>query len=142
MQRSASSRLTLLSSRMDSSTFRSVRVARARGQLREGFRYAMSVDDLRVPLALMAVVGTLSFNFVVLLPLLAERDLGDAAVERHGPDRHHDGGQTEAGHEGAVERAAGGSDQETDPEQHHWWSAGLGGEADREGGKRHDRGDR
>jgi predicted MFS family arabinose efflux permease len=65
---------------MDSSTFRSVRVARAKGQLREGFRYAMSVDDLRVPLALMAVVGTLSFNFVVLLPLLAERDLGGSDV--------------------------------------------------------------
>ena len=66
--------------RMDSSTFRSVRVARAKGQLREGFRYAMSVDDLRVPLALMAVVGTLSFNFVVLLPLLVERDLGGSDV--------------------------------------------------------------
>jgi MFS family permease len=66
--------------RMDSSTFRSVRVARAKGQLREGLRYAMSVDDLRVPLALMAVVGTLSFNFVVLLPLLAERDLGGSDV--------------------------------------------------------------
>lgn len=66
--------------RMDASTFRSVRIARAKGQLREGLRYAMSVDDLRVPLALMAVVGTLSFNFVVLLPLLAERDLGGSDV--------------------------------------------------------------
>ena len=66
--------------RMDTSTFRSVRIARAKGQLRAGFRYAMSVDDLRIPLALMAVVGTLSFNFVVLLPLLAERDLGGSDV--------------------------------------------------------------
>lgn len=66
--------------RMDPSTFRSVPVARAKGQLREGLRYAMSIDDLRVPLALMAVVGTLSFNFVVLLPLLAERDLGGSDV--------------------------------------------------------------
>lgn len=66
--------------RMDPSTFRSVRVARAKGQLRAGLRYAMSVDDLRIPLALMAVVGTLSFNFVVLLPLLAERDLGGSDV--------------------------------------------------------------
>jgi MFS family permease len=40
----------------------------------------MSVDDLRVPLLLMAVVGTLSFNFAVLLPLLAERDLGGSDV--------------------------------------------------------------
>ena len=40
----------------------------------------MSVDDLRIPLLLMAVVGTLSFNYVVLLPLLAERDLGGSDV--------------------------------------------------------------
>jgi MFS family permease len=62
--------------RMDPATFRSKPVARAKGQLRAGLRYAMSIDDLRVPLLLMAVVGTLSFNFAVLLPLLAERDLG------------------------------------------------------------------
>ncbi|HET7721622.1 MAG TPA: MFS transporter, partial [Acidimicrobiales bacterium] len=37
-------------------------------------------EDLRVPLLLMAVVGTLSFNFAVLLPLLAERDLGGTDV--------------------------------------------------------------
>jgi MFS family permease len=51
-------------------------VARAKGQLRAGLRYAWSVDDVRVPLLLMAVVGTLAFNFQVLLPLLATRDLG------------------------------------------------------------------
>ena len=50
-------------------------VARAKGQLRAGLRYAWSVDDVRVPLLLMAVVGTLAFNFQVLLPLLATRDL-------------------------------------------------------------------
>jgi MFS family permease len=66
--------------RMDASTFRSRPVARAKGQLRAGLRYAMSVDDLRVPLLLMGVVGTLSFNFIVLLPLLAERDLGGSDV--------------------------------------------------------------
>ena len=66
--------------RMDASTFRSRPVARAKGQLRAGLRYAMSIDELRVPLLLMAVVGTLSFNFVVLLPLLAERDLGGSDV--------------------------------------------------------------
>ena len=66
--------------RMDGATFRSKPVARAKGQLRAGLRYAMSVDDLRLPLLLMAVVGTLSFNFAVLLPLLAERDLGGSDV--------------------------------------------------------------
>ena len=67
--------------RMDWASMRQTEpVPRAKGQLREGFRYAMSVDDLRIPLLLMAVVGTLSFNYVVLLPLLAERDLGGSDV--------------------------------------------------------------
>jgi MFS family permease len=66
--------------RMDPATFRSKPVARAKGQLRAGLRYAMSIDELRVPLLLMAVVGTLSFNFAVLLPLLAERDLHGSDV--------------------------------------------------------------
>jgi MFS family permease len=65
---------------MDAASFRSKPVARAKGQLRAGLRYAMSLDDLRIPLLLMAVVGTLSFNFAVLLPLLAERDLGGSDV--------------------------------------------------------------
>jgi MFS family permease len=66
--------------RMDASTFRSRPVLRAKGQLRAGFRYVMAVDDLRVPLLLMAVVGTFSFNYIVLLPLLAERDLGGSDI--------------------------------------------------------------
>lgn len=66
--------------RMDPATFRSRPVPRAKGQLRAGLRYAMSVDELRIPLLLMAVVGTLAFNFPVLLPLLAERDLGGSDV--------------------------------------------------------------
>ncbi|MGH9137512.1 MAG: MFS transporter, partial [Acidimicrobiales bacterium] len=49
---------------------------RAKGQLRDGLRYAWSVDDVRTPLLLIAVVGTLSFNFQVLFPLLAQRELG------------------------------------------------------------------
>lgn len=66
--------------RMDPATFRSKPVARAKGQIRQGLRYAMSVDELRIPLLLMAMVGTLSFNFAVLLPLLAERELGGSDV--------------------------------------------------------------
>jgi MFS family permease len=65
---------------MDAASFRSRPVARAKGQLRAGLRYAMSVDEVRVPLLLMAVIGTLSFNFAVLLPMLAERDLGGSDV--------------------------------------------------------------
>jgi MFS family permease len=44
---------------------------RAPGQLRAALRYVWATPALRTPLAMMAVVGTLSFNFQVLLPLLA-----------------------------------------------------------------------
>ncbi len=39
--------------------------------LRDGVRYVASTPALAVPLAMMALVGTLGFNFQVLLPLLA-----------------------------------------------------------------------
>jgi MFS family permease len=45
--------------------------SRGPGQVRAGLRYAWSRLDLRVPLLLMAVVGTLALNFSVVLPLLA-----------------------------------------------------------------------
>jgi MFS family permease len=41
------------------------------GQLREGLHHVCSNPGLRVPLAAMAVVGTLAFNFQVVLPLTA-----------------------------------------------------------------------
>jgi MFS family permease len=47
------------------------RVKRAAGQLRAGLAYVRRTPELRVPLAMMVLVGTLSFNFQVLLPLLA-----------------------------------------------------------------------
>ena len=55
--------------------------ARGKGQIREGLRYARSVPELFVPLIMMAVVGTLAFNFQVVFPLLVTRDFGggDAA---------------------------------------------------------------
>lgn len=44
-----------------------------RGHLREGLRYVWGTRELRDPLIMMAVVYTLSFNFSVLVPLLAEK---------------------------------------------------------------------
>jgi MFS family permease len=44
---------------------------RGRGQLRSALSHVARTPGLRIPLAMMAVVGTLSFNFQVLLPLLA-----------------------------------------------------------------------
>lgn len=51
-------------------------VERARGQVREGLRYARSVPQLWMPLVMMAVVGTLAFNFQVVVPLFVTEDLG------------------------------------------------------------------
>jgi MFS family permease len=48
------------------------RVARAPGQLRAGLRYAASTPELLAPLGAMALVGTLAFNFPVILPLMAK----------------------------------------------------------------------
>jgi MFS family permease len=47
------------------------RVPREPGQLRSGLAYVARTPALRIPLAMMALVGTVSFNFQVLLPLLA-----------------------------------------------------------------------
>jgi MFS family permease len=45
---------------------------RAPGAIRAGLRYVAGTPELAVPLALMALVGTLGFNFQVVLPLLAK----------------------------------------------------------------------
>jgi MFS family permease len=47
---------------------------RGRGQVREGVRYARSVPELWTPLVMMAIVGTLAFNFQTVLPLFTTRD--------------------------------------------------------------------
>jgi MFS family permease len=66
--------------RMDRDRFRSSeRVAKAKGQLREGFRYVWGDHELRLPLLLITVVGTLAFNYSVVLPLLATRDFDGGA---------------------------------------------------------------
>jgi MFS family permease len=43
----------------------------ARGAVRAGLRYVRSAPELWIPLALMAIVGTLGYNFQTVLPLLA-----------------------------------------------------------------------
>ena len=46
-------------------------VGRAKAQIRAGLRYAWQAWELRVPLLMMAVIGTLAYNFSVILPLYA-----------------------------------------------------------------------
>jgi MFS family permease len=47
-------------------------VEREPGALRAALRYVRNTPALAIPLAMMALVGTLGFNFQVLLPLLAK----------------------------------------------------------------------
>jgi MFS family permease len=57
---------------MDPLTLQPSRPAgRERGQLRSAFAHVRATPELLVPLVMMAVLGTLSYNFQVLLPLLA-----------------------------------------------------------------------
>ena len=46
---------------------------RAKGQLREGFEYALRTRNIIVPLAMMGLVGLLAYEFQVSLPVLAQR---------------------------------------------------------------------
>jgi MFS family permease len=50
-----------------------------KGQLREGLRYVWSNPELRTPLLLMAAVGTLTYEFQITLPLVAEFTFGVGA---------------------------------------------------------------
>jgi MFS family permease len=53
---------------------------KGKGQVREGLRYARSVPELWVPLVMMALIGTLAFNFQTVLPLFVTRDLHGSDV--------------------------------------------------------------
>jgi MFS family permease len=48
---------------------------RGRGQVREGLRYVRSLPELWLPFVMLAVVGTLSYNFTVVFPLFVEHAL-------------------------------------------------------------------
>jgi MFS family permease len=48
---------------------------RARGQLREGLRYVRSKRELLIPLLMMGVVGCLTYEFQVSLPVMASSGL-------------------------------------------------------------------
>jgi MFS family permease len=59
---------------MDRSALRPAAPApRTRGDLRAGLAHVRSSPALWIPLAMMTLVGTLSFNFQVILPLLASQ---------------------------------------------------------------------
>ena len=47
----------------------SARVRRGRGQLRQGLAYARTVPEILAPLAMMTLIGTLTYEYEVSLPL-------------------------------------------------------------------------
>jgi MFS family permease len=55
-------------------------VEREPAAIRAGLRYVLRTPELMVPLALMGLVGTLGFNFQVVLPLLAKFSFGAGAM--------------------------------------------------------------
>lgn len=54
-------------------------VRRGSGQLREGLRHVRREPGLWLPVVMMALVGTLAYEFQVVLPLLARTGLGGGA---------------------------------------------------------------
>lgn len=51
------------------------RTPRGRGQVRAGLRYVAQVAELRITMVMLLVIGTLSYNFTVVLPLFVEGSL-------------------------------------------------------------------
>ncbi|HWC13885.1 MAG TPA: MFS transporter [Actinomycetota bacterium] len=73
--------ITVALVRMDATELRPTgRGAQKRGQVREGLRYAALVPMLRALLILMAIIGTLQYNFQVILPLLAKETFDGTAT--------------------------------------------------------------
>jgi MFS family permease len=66
---------------IDTAELRSAPVAlRSKGQVRAGLRYVAGVRELWVPLVMMAIIGTFTFNFQVVLPLFVTKTLGGTST--------------------------------------------------------------
>ena len=66
--------------RMDPAALRAAPIAsREPGAVRAALRYVRRSPELAIPLGMMAVVGTLAFNFQTVLPLLARFSFGGGA---------------------------------------------------------------
>lgn len=55
-------------------------VKRLHGQVRAGLAYALTVPEIRAPIAMMVLIGTFTYEFEVSLPLLAEQTLNAGAI--------------------------------------------------------------
>ena len=63
--------LVSLAAMRTSELFPGKRVTRQKGQVRQGLRYVRSTPELLIPLVMIAVIGTLAWEFQVSLPLMA-----------------------------------------------------------------------
>jgi MFS family permease len=65
----------------DSELFSVTRVAKAKGQIREGFTYVWHTPVLRSTILVVTVVGTLALNFSTVMPAIAKQTFhGDAGT--------------------------------------------------------------
>ncbi|HSJ49789.1 MAG TPA: MFS transporter [Actinomycetota bacterium] len=66
---------------MRTDELRPMRASHRPGAIRRGLRYVWETAELRRPLLLMSILFVFSFNYAVLMPLFAERELrGDAGT--------------------------------------------------------------
>jgi MFS family permease len=65
--------LVSLAAMRTSELFQAKRVTRQKRQVREGLRYVRSTPELLIPLVMIAVIGTLAWEFQVSLPLMASK---------------------------------------------------------------------
>jgi MFS family permease len=64
----------------ESALYPARRVAREPGQIRQGLRYVRRTPELLIPLIMIAVIGTLAWEFQVSLPLMASKVFGGGAA--------------------------------------------------------------
>ena len=57
------------------------RLGKARGQIRDGFRYVRSRPDILIVLVMVFLVGTFGFNFPVFIATMATAEFGKGATE-------------------------------------------------------------
>ena len=65
--------LVSLAAMRGSELFPAKRISRQKRQVREGLRYVRSTPELLIPLVMIAVIGTLAWEFQVSLPLMASQ---------------------------------------------------------------------
>ncbi len=72
--------LISLAAMRKSELFPAARLPRKKRQVRDGLRYVRSTPELLIPLLMIAVIGTLAWEFQVSLPLMATKVFGGGAA--------------------------------------------------------------